>query len=110
MGAQATLRFTSIPPRKARYVLDQIRGRSVEDATQTLTFSRRRASKEILKLLNSAVANAAQTGEMDLDVLYVKEAYANEGPTLKRIAARAQGRAYPIFKRTCHITIVLEEK
>lgn len=110
MTAEATLRHTSIPARKARYVLDQIRGRSVEQATQALAFSRRRASDSILKLLNSAVANAAQTGEMDLDVLYVKEAYANEGPTLKRIAARAQGRAYSIFKRTCHITIVLDEK
>lgn len=110
MTAEATLRHTSIPPRKARYVLDQIRGRSVEQATQTLSFSRRRASDAILKLLNSAVANAAQTGEMDLDVLYVKEAYANEGPTLKRISARTQGRAYSIFKRTCHITIVLDEK
>lgn len=110
MAATARLRFTRIPPRKARYVVDEIRGKSVEDATKILKFSRRRAARDILKLLNSALANAEHDGSMDLDILFVKEVYVDEGPTLKRIRPRAQGRAYQIRKRTSHITLVLDEK
>lgn len=110
MSAQAKLRFSRIPPRKARDLVDLIRGRSVEEATQTLTFSRRRAARPLLKLLNSAVANAEQQGELDLDILYVREAFVDEGPTMKRIRPRAQGRAYLIRRRTCHVTVVLDEQ
>ncbi len=110
MGAQATLRYARIPARKARYVVDQIRGQSVETAANLLEFSSRRASDHVLRLLNSAVANAENEGSMDLDILYVKEAYVNEGPALKRIRPRAQGRAYQIRRGTCHITLVLDER
>lgn len=110
MSATATLKFVRIPARKARYVVDQIRGQNVEEAVRTLTFSKRRASRAILKLLNSAIANAQQAGDMDLDVLFVKKATVNTGPVFKRIRPRAQGRAYGIFHRTCHITLELDER
>ena len=110
MAATATLKFARVPATKARYVVDQIRGMDVENAIQLLTFSRRRASQHILKLLNSAVANAEQAGELDLDVLYVKTATVDVAATLKRIRPRAQGRAYQIRRRTCHITLELDER
>lgn len=109
-NARAQLRFAPMSAQKVRYVVDEIRGQSVEDATRRLTFSRRRAARPVLKLLNSAVANAAQRGDMDLDILFVKEAFVDVGPTQKRIRPRAQGRAYMIRRRTCHVTIVLDEK
>lgn len=110
MTATATLRFIRIPTRKARYVVDQIRGKNVEEAVKTLTFSKRRASRHILKLLNSAIANAEQAGNLDLDVLYIKKALVDKGPVMKRIRPRAQGRAYRILHRTCHITLELAER
>ncbi|RMF13243.1 MAG: 50S ribosomal protein L22 [Candidatus Dadabacteria bacterium] len=110
MTAKATLRYARVPARKARYVVDLIRGKDVEDAIQTLTFSRRRAARAVLKLLNSAVANAEQRGDLDLDLLYVQRATVDVGPTMKRIRPRAQGRAYLIRRRTCHITLELAER
>ena len=110
MPAQATLRHVRLSATKARYLVDQIRGRPIEEAVQTLRFSPRRASQSILKLLNSAVANAEQAGDLDLDTLVVKQAFVDDGPVLKRIRPRAQGRAYGIHHRTCHITLVLDEK
>ncbi len=93
--------------RKARVVLDNVRGRTVPEARTVLAFTPRAAAREIDRVLASAVANAESAHGLDGDELVVLEAYADEGPTLKRIRARARGRANRIFKRTCHITVVV---
>jgi large subunit ribosomal protein L22 len=93
-----------------RRVLDLVRGLPVEDARNVLTFTNRRAAGTIKKVLESAVANAEHNHALDGDELFVAEAYADEGPTLKRYRPRARGRATRIRKRTSHITIVVAEK
>jgi large subunit ribosomal protein L22 len=95
--------------RKARLVLDLIRGRTVPEARTVLAFTPRAAAREIDRVLASAVANAESAHGLDGDELVVLEAYADEGPTLKRWRARARGRVNRIRKRTCHITIVVAE-
>lgn len=106
----AKLSYARIPVQKACFVLDAIRGKDVETAIGILTYNPRYASSVILKLLQSAVANAENNNGMSRDNLYIEECYANKGPTMKRIRPRAQGRAYQILKRMSHITIVLNEK
>ena len=106
----ATLRYARVSVTKACFVLDAIRGKDVETALGILMYSPRYASRLIEKLLRSAIANAENNNGLDPSKLYIEECYANKGPTLKRIHPRAQGRAYRIEKRTCHITIVLNEK
>jgi large subunit ribosomal protein L22 len=98
--------------RKARLVTDLIRGRSVPEARTILAFSQRAVARDIEKVLRSAVANAESRPDLHWngDDLVVVTAYADEGPTLKRWRARARGRASKIFKRTCHITIVLAQR
>jgi large subunit ribosomal protein L22 len=91
-------------------VLDAIRGKDVETAIGILTYNPRYASSIILKLLQSAIANAENNNDMDRSDLYIEECYANKGPTMKRIKPRAQGRAYRIEKRMSHITIILNER
>ena len=110
METSAKLRYVRISPTKARLVADAVKGRMVEDALATLKFSPRRAAAILTKLLNSAVANATQNANLDVDTLYVKNIRVDEGPTLKRWRARAMGRATRIFKRTSHITVVLDER
>ena len=95
--------------RKARLVLDLVRGRTVPEARTVLAFTPRAAAREIDRVLASAVANAESAHGLDGDELVVLEAYADEGPTLKRWRARARGRVNRIKKRTCHITIVVAE-
>ena len=97
--------------RKARLVTDLIRGRSVPEARTILAFSQRAVAKDVEKVLRSAVANAESRPDLHWngDDLVVLTAYADEGPTLKRWRARARGRASKIFKRTCHITVVLAQ-
>ena len=95
---------------KACFVLDAIRGKDVETAIGILTYNPRYASSVIKKLLESAVANAENNNGMSLGNLYIAECYAGRATTMKRIQPRAQGRAYRILKRNCHITIVLDEK
>jgi large subunit ribosomal protein L22 len=95
---------------KACFVLDAIRGKSVNEAEALLLYNPRYASSVILKLLRSAIANAENNDGLDRNDLYIAECYANKGPTMKRIQPRAQGRAYRIEKRMSHITIVLDEK
>ncbi|MFH1736522.1 MAG: 50S ribosomal protein L22 [Actinomycetota bacterium] len=107
MEARARAKYIRIAPRKSRLVIDMIRGKSAAEAATILTFSTRAASKAVLKVLNSAVANAVQKGTADPETLIVAEAYADEGPTLKRWRPRAHGRASRINKRSSHITIVL---
>jgi large subunit ribosomal protein L22 len=97
-------------PRKVREVVDLIRGKSVTDARTTLVFANRAASGIVAKVLNSAVANAENNNNLAADDLYVKEAYVDEGPTLKRWKFRAMGRVNRIRKRSSHITIAVDER
>ena len=106
----AKLSFARISTQKACFVLDAIRGKDVETAQGILTYNPRKASKVILKLLNSAIANTENNNNMDTSKLYIAECYASAAPTMKRIKPRAQGRAYRILKRNSHITIVLDER
>jgi ribosomal protein L22 len=105
---RAQAKWVRMSARKARIVLDHVRGRSVPEARTVLAFTPRAAAREINRVLSSAVANAESVHALDGDELRVASAYADEGPTLKRWRARARGRASRIHKRTCHITIVLE--
>jgi large subunit ribosomal protein L22 len=106
---RAEAKFVRTSARKARLVLDHIRGRTVPEARTVLAFTPRAAATDIEKVLRSAVANAEANHGLDGDRLVIVKAYANEGPTLKRWKTRARGRVNRIFKRTCHITIVLEQ-
>ncbi len=108
--ARAILRYARISPRKVNIVNDLIRNKSVGEAMGILYNTPKAASELLIKLLGSAVANAENNFGMSSDNLYISEIYANEGPTLKRIRPRAQGRAFRIMKRTSHITIVVKEK
>lgn len=110
MVSQAICKYTRTSPKKARVVLDLIRGNGVEEAFTVLASLRRRPAQLIAKLLKSAVANAAEKNHADTETLYVKEAYASGGPVLKRFRPRAMGRAYPRKRRTTHIKIVLDER
>ena len=103
-------RFARISDRKARIVLEQIKGRGVGEAKAILDYNPRYGAYLIGKLLKSAVANAEENYSLDSQDLFVEEAVANQGPTLKRIQPRAKGRAYRINKRTSHITIILNER
>jgi large subunit ribosomal protein L22 len=104
---RATARFVRRAPRKARLVMDHIRGKSVADARALLHHTPRAAAVDIVKLLNSAVANAENNFELDPDDLRIHRATVDEGPTIKRFRPRALGRATPIHKRTSHMTITL---
>ena len=115
MAGRATQRWVRQSARKMRLVIDEIRGRNVNDAYATLKFSKKRAAKQIEKVLRSAVANAEQdalrqNAAFDVDALYVKYAVVNEGPTLWRYRAAALGRASPIRKRTSHVEIHVAAK
>ncbi|NNL98536.1 MAG: 50S ribosomal protein L22, partial [Acidimicrobiia bacterium] len=105
MIVKAHARHIRQSPYKVRRVLDLIRGMPVEEARNTLQFTNRRAAETVAKVLNSAVANAEHNNALDVDMLYVAEAYAGEGPTLKRFRPRARGRAGRIDKRTSHIVV-----
>jgi len=108
---QAVAKFVRVSPRKARLVADHIRGRSVPEARSILAFTPRAAAREIEKVLRSAVANAESNPNRNWngDELYVKAVFVDEGPTIKRWRARARGRVNRILKRTCHITIKLDQ-
>jgi len=109
MEARATLRYALISPQKTRLVVDQVRGKPIGEALKILKFMGKKRAHVVEKVLNSAVANALNTGVIDVDNLYVKSIVVNEGPTLKRFRPRAMGRATRIRKRTSHISVVLEE-
>ncbi len=106
---KAQARWVRVSSRKARIVLEHIRGRSVPEARTILAFTQRHVATDIEKVLRSAVANAEANHGLIGDELVVAAAYADEGPTLKRFRPRARGRASQILKRTCHITILLGE-
>lgn len=110
MQAKAVARTVRIAPRKARLVVDLIRGKQAGEAIAILKFTPKAASPIVEKVLKSAIANAEHNYDLDVNSLVVTEAYVNEGPTLKRFRPRAMGRASQINKRTSHITIVVSEK
>ena len=108
--ASAKLSYARISSRKVKAVIDLIRNKNVGEAMAILKLSPKAAAEIVEKLLASAIANAENNFGMDTEKLYVAEIYANQGPTLKRVRPRAQGRAFRIRKRTSHITVVLKEK
>ncbi len=108
--AKAKLSYIRIAPRKARLVADAVRGKGVEEARAFLRVNTKKGSRIILKLLNSAVANAEQKKNMDLKTLFIKKIVVNGGSTLTRFKARAMGRGTTIRRRTSHIELVLSEK
>ena len=110
MESKAYLNYVRISPRKVSILLDLIRGKDVKLAKAILEQTPKAATEPLLKLLKSAVANAENNHDMDVASLYVAECYVNQGPTLKRIRPRAQGRAFRIDKKTSHITLVLKER
>ena len=110
MEARATLNYARISPRKVKIVLDLIRNKPVGVAMGIIKNTPKAACEYLEKLLASAMANAENNHNMDVNKLYIAECYANQGPTLKRIQPRAQGRAFKILKRTSHITLVLKEQ
>ena len=109
MEARAKATFVRIAPRKVQIVLDLIRNKPAEEAMAILKFTPKAACEPVAKLLKSAVANAENNNDMDVTRLYVAECSVSQGPTLKRIRPRAQGRAFRINKKTSHITLVLKE-
>lgn len=109
MEVRAADKYIRISPQKARLVADMVRGKAVSEAVSILEYTEKAASRYIYKLINSAVANSSQIEGIDIDTLFVKEIYVDQGPTLKRFRARAMGRGTRILKRTCHITVVLDE-
>jgi large subunit ribosomal protein L22 len=109
MAAKAVAKYIRVSPRKVRLIMDQVRGKKVEEALNMLSFAPQKGAFVLKKLINSAVANAEQNLNMDVDKLYIKLIFADEGPTLKRFRARAMGRATRIRKRTSHLTVILDE-
>ena len=107
---KATAKTVRVTTRKAKLVLDLIRGKDIKEALAILKFLPNKAARITYKVAKSAVANATHNFQMDEDKLYVKECYANEGVTLKRFMPRAKGSASPIMKRTSHITVVVAER
>jgi len=110
MEVAAKLKFTRLSPQKCRLVCDQVRGLPIDRALDILKFSPKRAAAVLKKVLESAIANAEHNHGLDIDELKVAKVYADQGPTLKRMMAKAKGRGAQILKPTCHITVVLSDE
>ncbi|WP_017573372.1 50S ribosomal protein L22 [Nocardiopsis halotolerans] len=110
MGTRAQARFIRVTPRKARRVVDLIRGLPADEAQAVLRFAPQSASEPVGKVLASAIANAEHNDKLDRETLVVERAWVDEGPTLKRIRPRGFGRAFRVTKRTSHITVVVAER
>jgi large subunit ribosomal protein L22 len=110
MEARSTSKYIRVSPQKARLVVDLIRGKKVDEAQTILALNKKAVARAINKVLKSAVANADNTKKLDVDKLFIKKAFVDQGPTWKRMRARAMGRANRILKRTSHITIILDEQ
>ena len=109
MVATAKLRYLGVSAQKVRLVVDQVRGKSVEEALGILRYSPKLVSRDLEKLLNSAVANAQQKDpELDVDTLGLSQAMVDEAPTMRRARSRAMGRIFPILKRACHVQFDLD--
>ncbi|MDD3422169.1 MAG: 50S ribosomal protein L22 [Bacilli bacterium] len=110
MEAKATVKTVRITPRKVRLVIDEVRGKSVDEALALLANTNTSASPVVAKLIKSASANASKNHEMDATKLYVKEIFANDGIRMRRFMTRAKGSASGLVKRTCHITCIVAER
>ena len=110
MEAKAIARHIRIAPRKIRVVIDLIRGKNIGDAYAILKHTPKIGSEVLLKVLESAIANAEHNYDMNSDKLYVAAAYVDQGPTLKRIHPRSRGQAFKILKRSSHVTVVVKER
>lgn len=110
MEARAIAKYIRISPRKMKPIADLVRGRNVKDAQAILKFTPRKGAKIFLDVLNSAVANAENNHHMDASALFIKEIYANQGPTMKRYKAGSRGSAKPILKRSSHVGVVVAER
>lgn len=110
MEAKAVAKYIRIAPRKVRVVMNLIRGKNVADAFAILKFTPQAGADVIEKVLKSAVANAENNFDMNVDKLYISSAYVDQGPTLKRIHPRSRGQAFSILKRTSHVTVVVAER
>jgi large subunit ribosomal protein L22 len=109
MEARATSKYLRVSPQKARLVVNLVRGQNVNAALDTLRFTKKGVAREVLKILQSAIANAEQKSDsIDVDELVVSKAYVNEGPRMKRIRPAPMGRAYRYQRRMSHITLVVE--
>ena len=109
MESRAVARYMRISPQKMRLIMDEVRGKKVDEAIRLLSFSPKRGARVLRKLINSAVANAEANKDIDVDTLYIKRVYADQGPIMKRFRPRAMGRASRIRKRTSHLTVILDE-
>jgi large subunit ribosomal protein L22 len=109
MEARAIAKYLRISPRKTRLCADLIRGKRVEEAVNILSHTPKAGARMIFKVVQSALANARQDKSIDVDTLYVKTVFVNQGPTLKRWQPKPMGRAGRVRKRTCHVTVVLSE-
>jgi large subunit ribosomal protein L22 len=109
MEVRARAKYLRVPPRKARLVVDMIRGRKAGEALNILKFTPRKAARLVHKIITAAVANASQRPDVDVDTLYIKAVFVDGGPMQKRWIPRAMGRASRILKRTSHVTVVLDE-
>lgn len=110
MEVAAKLKFTRLSPQKCRLVCDQVRGLPIDRALDILKFSPKKAAAVVMKVLNSAIANAEHNHGADIDELKVAKIYADQGPTYKRMHARAKGRGSRVLKPTCHITVILSDQ
>lgn len=110
MEASAKLSFVRLSPQKARLVIDMVRGKGVQEALNILKFSPQRAAEIVAKLVSSAIANAEQKGVGDVDRLFVKSIFVDQGPVLRRFMPKGRGSASRIRKPTSHITVVLGEQ
>jgi large subunit ribosomal protein L22 len=109
MEVKATARYVRIPPQKIRLIMDEVRGRKVAEVLRWLSFSPQKGARLLKKVVDSAVANAEANKEIDVDTLFIKKIFADDGPTLKRFRPRAMGRATRIRKRMSHLTVILDE-
>ena len=107
---KATAKYIRIAPRKVRIVMNLVRGKSVADALAILKFTPKIGADDVEKVLRSAVANAENNFDMDVDRLFISSAFVDQGPTLKRIHPRSRGQAFKILKHTSHITVAVNEK
>jgi large subunit ribosomal protein L22 len=110
METRAVAKYIRVSPQKARLVVDLVRGKKLEEALKILAFTRKYSAGVVVKVLKSAAANARQNPNIDENILYVKTIHVDQGPSLKRWRARAQGRAASIKKRMSHITVILSEE
>ncbi|NMB09564.1 MAG: 50S ribosomal protein L22 [Tissierellia bacterium] len=110
MEAKAIAKYQRISPLKVNFICKEIRGKNVDEALAILKFTPKKGARILEKVLESAIANAEHNHNLDRDLLYISEAYANDAPTMKRWRPKAKGMAYPILKRSSHIGVTLKER